>query len=127
MSEQLSKNFFRHEFECPCGCGSDDVDMRLVEALQQLRDRLGAPVNVNSGVRCAKRNAQLKDSSKQSQHLLGKAADIRVTGYKPEQVASEAEEIAEFANGGVGLYDTFVHVDVRNGRARWDYRKKAGD
>lgn len=127
MTEQIAKNFFRHEFECPCGCGSDDVDMRLVEALQQLRDRLGKPIVVNSGIRCEKHNAKIPNSSKNSQHVLGKAADIRCKGYKSEQIASEAEEIAEFANGGLGLYDTFVHVDVRNGRARWDYRKKAGD
>jgi uncharacterized protein YcbK (DUF882 family) len=26
--------------------------------------------------------------------------------------------------GGVGFYDTFVHVDARGKRARWDYRSK---
>jgi len=26
--------------------------------------------------------------------------------------------------GGLGLYNTFVHYDIRGTKARWDYTKK---
>jgi len=54
----LTRNFSRSEFACPC-CGRADVDMRLVEALQELRDLAGVPVRVNSGFRCAKHNREV--------------------------------------------------------------------
>jgi len=28
--------------------------------------------------------------------------------------------------GGLGLYDSFVHYDVRGVKARWDFRKNKG-
>ena len=42
----------------------------------------------------------------------------------PEELKKFAEEIPEFANGGIGIYDWGIHVDVRGRRARWDYRTK---
>lgn len=124
MRDRLAKNFYRDEFECKCGCGFDTVDTTLVQGLQRLRDIMQAPVRVNSGCRCTTHNDSLKGSSPKSQHLLGKAADIRVDGYTPEDVADFAKILSEFANSGIGIYDTFTHLDVRDGRARWDYRKK---
>ena len=122
MSEKLSENFFRSEFACKCGCGFDTVDIHLVQGLQRLRDIIQAPIRVNSGCRCESHNAAIGGKPK-SQHLLGKAADIVVEGYSPEDVADFAKMLSEFANSGIGLYDTFTHLDVRNGKSRWDYRK----
>ena len=122
MREKLSKNFYRDEFECKCGCGFDSVDAMLVQGLQRLRDIMQAPVHINSGCRCKAHNDSLDNSSKKSQHVLGKAADIRVYGYTPEEVADFAKMLSEFADSGIGIYDTFVHLDVRKGRSRWDYR-----
>lgn len=51
--------------------------------------------------------------------MLGKAADITIHGYKPAMVAIMAATVAEFADGGIGTYPTFTHVDVRNGKERW--------
>ena len=33
----LTKNFTKSEFECPCGCGQQSVDMELAEKLQHVR------------------------------------------------------------------------------------------
>lgn len=124
MREKIAKNFYLDEFECKCGCGFDSVDAMLVHGLQRLRDIMQAPVHINSGCRCAAHNASLDNSSTKSQHILGKAADIRVSGYTPEETLDFAKMLSEFADSGIGIYDTFVHLDVRKGRARWDYRTK---
>jgi len=117
----LSTHFTRREFSCHCGCGFDDVDPRLIDGLETLRAALGSrPVIVNSGCRCQQHNDAQPGSSADSQHVLGKAADIAVRGVSPEMVAAVASTVAVFAHGGIGVYDTFTHVDVRNGRARWN-------
>ena len=118
MREQLSKNFYRDEFTCRCGCGFDDVDPRLIQGLQKLRDVVHAPVNVNSGCRCPGHNDYIGGEEK-SQHLLGKAADIVVRGYTPTEVTEFAELLTEFSNSGIGCYTHFTHLDVRDGKARW--------
>jgi uncharacterized protein YcbK (DUF882 family) len=46
------------------------------------------------------------------------AADIKVKGIAPEKVAAYAEKLLP-GTGGIGVYDTFVHVDVRSTKARW--------
>ena len=117
--ERLSANFRRSEFACWCGCGFDDVDPRLVQRLQHLREQLNAPIVVNSGCRCAEHNESV-GGRPQSQHLLGKAADIRVPGRSPAEVKAVAESMNLFT--GIGIYATFVHLDVGDVTRRWDGR-----
>ena len=71
----LTKDFSRHEFECKCGCGFDQIDPRVVDMCQVIRDALGAPVRINSACRCAKHNAQV-GGVKGSYHTKGLAADL---------------------------------------------------
>lgn len=123
MREQIAKNFFRDEFACRCGCGFDTVDHRLVEGLQRLRDIMQAPIHINSACRCPEHNAAVGGAPK-SQHLLGKAADIKMDGYTSEEVSDFAKLLGEFANSGIIIYDTFTHVDVRNGKYREDKRSR---
>jgi len=115
----LSKNFSRHEFECRC-CGRAEINQRLVDALQELRDLAGLPVRVISGYRCPEHNQAIGGATR-SQHLLGTAADIVVSGMIPAGMCRLAEDIEAFHNGGIGVYPDkgFIHVDVRDGRARW--------
>ena len=55
-----------------------------------------------------------------SQHLLGKAADVRSAGITPQEMRAHAVTVDCFRLGGIGEYPTFTHVDVRdNGPARW--------
>lgn len=118
----LSKNFSMKEFACKCGCGFDNPDPRLIEALEDLRERLGVPLTLNSACRCAKHNKAVNGSPK-SQHLEGTAADVRVPpGHSVDSLTWHAENVKAFANGGIGKYPqkNFVHVDVRTtGRSRW--------
>ena len=119
---QLSTNFKSTEFDChgkDC-CTTTSVDPKLIEFCQNIRDHFDASVNINSGYRCDKHNAAVGGSSK-SRHKSGQAADIRVTGVKPAQVAEYAEQIGIL---GIGLYETdsdghFVHIDTRDTKSFW--------
>lgn len=107
----LTKNFSRAEFACKCGCGKADINYILVSVLQEIRDHFDKPIKVVSGLRCAKRNAQV-GGAKHSQHLLGNAADIVIDGVKPKEVAACAATLMT-GWGGIKAYPTFTHVDVR--------------
>jgi uncharacterized protein YcbK (DUF882 family) len=113
----LSANFSRHEFACKCGCGFDSIDAGLIDALQYLRDKTGRPITITSGCRCARHNRRVK-GARNSLHTRGEAADIKVAGLSPTQVYRMLD--ARYPRShGIGRYRTWVHLDVRPGRARW--------
>ncbi len=119
--DQLSRNFSGREFACKgLGCcgGVAPMNPRLVEALQELRDILGEPLFISSGFRCFSHNSKI-GSTDGSQHPRGTAADVWCHGKTPRKIAAEAENIEAFRQGGLGIYNTFVHLDVREGRVRW--------
>ena len=112
----LSANFTVKEFECKCGkCKTTLIDSKLVTYLQLIRNHFGKPVNINSAYRCADHNKAVGGASK-SKHTLGQAADIVVQGVEPKEVAKYAESIGI---KGIGLYDTFTHVDTRATKSFW--------
>lgn len=115
---QLSENFRLDEFKCKCGkCDPILVDDQLIIYLQKIRDHFGKRVNVNSGYRCAKHNADPKvGGSPSSHHVKGMAADIRVEGVTPEEVARYAESIGIQR---IGLYDNFVHIGSDSKKRFW--------
>lgn len=115
----LSKNFSRWEFACKDKCDFDVADIELVNVLQKLRDYFNKSVTISSGCRCLSYNrAKCKDSSDTSQHVKGKAADIIVKGVWPVTVYYYLDTTYP-TKYGIGLYDTFVHIDVRSIKARW--------
>jgi uncharacterized protein YcbK (DUF882 family) len=112
----MSKYFKPQEFACKC-CGQVKTNSILLNLLDSIREQLNEPVYINSGYRCEKHNAEV-DGKKQSQHLLGNAADIHVKSLTPKQLYNFLEK--EYDIPGMGLYNTFVHIDVRTtGKARW--------
>ena len=112
-----SDYFKREEFACKCGCGFDTVDAELLDVLVEIRLRFGKPITINSGCRCETHNKN-EGGSPNSQHVLGRAADIVVKDVHPSLVY-------EFINGiypddyGMKAYDTFTHIDTRTNRGRW--------
>lgn len=121
---QLSKNIWRSEVACKCGCGFDTIDIETVEIVQDCCDyfakKLGQDrvyLNIHSGARCKKHNKAV-GGKPNSQHLLGRALDISITGVKPD-------DVYKFLDGnyptiyGLGSYSSFTHIDTRTGIARW--------
>ena len=113
----LSKNFQRHEFACKCGCGFDTVDAELLFVLQDARDFFKRPITINSAARCPVWNAMVGGKPK-SQHLFGKAADITIHRVLIKEIYEYFDDKYPDAFG-IGLYPSFVHIDVRRGPKRW--------
>lgn len=113
----LSKNFSRHEFLCPC-CKEGDPHPLLIQTLQKLRDLAQVPVKVNSGYRCPKHNKEV-GGAKNSQHMENLAADIDVEGWDQDRTMAALEYlyVNDRAYVGyaykIGKAERAVHVDVR--------------
>lgn len=119
-SKKLGANFTVREFACNDGSDTVLISEELVTLLQRIRDHFGKAVVINSGYRTSAYNKKIGGATK-SQHVLGTAADITVPGVPPLEVAQYAE-FCQPKSGGIGVYQTFTHVDVRGNRSRWDNR-----
>ena len=123
-NRRIAPDFKVRELRCRDGTDTVMVDEALTVVLQCIREHFGKPVTITSGYRTAAHNAAV-DGAKSSQHLLGRAADIRVEGVSVEDVATYAESLMPDW-GGVGRYPVkagratgWVHVDTRSNKSRW--------
>lgn len=116
---KISKYFKRSEFECKCKkCGFDVVDVELLAVLEDVRENFGKPLYINSGCRCLYHNKSV-GGSENSQHVLGKAADIRVKDVSSDDV--HAYLVEKYPDKyGIGKYQGRTHVDVRSEKTRWE-------
>lgn len=98
----------------------------LAQALEVIREDVGKPININSGYRSPAHNKAVGGAAA-SQHLLGTAADITVSNLQPTALADIIEKLiasGKIPQGGIGIYKTFVHYDIRGTKARWDFSSK---
>lgn len=116
------RHFTRAEFACKCGlahapyCDGYPAEPaeRLVRIADELRERLGCPVEIVSGLRCKQHNADC-GGVKNSQHMDGTAADVYARGASPEAVERMLDQI-----GGVRYHyqisgSSNVHFDIPRG------------
>lgn len=117
--------FSRAEFRCQCGgkyCNGFPAEPaeETVRMADEIRRRAGVPLNVNSGVRCERHNAEVGGVSN-SLHTTGQAVDLS-GAISPEKLYAIAQEVqAEKipGRGGLGLYGWGIHED--NGKySRWN-------
>lgn len=96
-----------------------ECDPHLYDLLHTLMARVGKPdgtIEMLSGYRTQETNEMLRESHRTnaaefSQHLYGRAIDIRMPGVPAARIRTAALSLKE---GGVGYYPRgqFVHVDV---------------
>lgn len=124
---KLTKNFNRIEFDSRDGARMPKNVLERVKVLatnlQVLRDHIGKPIIINSGYRSPSHNSKI-GGVPSSKHVLGEAGDLVVKGMSPKKLAKTIIKLigeGKMTQGGVGLYNTFVHYDIRGVKARWDY------
>lgn len=116
-NKKLSTNFKVREFACSDGSDPIFIDSNLVNVLQKIRTHFGKSVTITSAYRTPGRNKAVGGQT-YSQHLYGRAADIKVKGVSPKTVAAYVETLLK-NTGGIGTYNSFTHIDTRSTKARW--------
>lgn len=116
-NKKLSTNFRVKEFACTDGSDPIFVDSDLVNILQKIRTHFGKAVTITSAYRTPGKNKAVGGTT-YSQHLYGRAADIKVKDISPKKVAQYAETLLK-NKGGIGTYSTFTHIDTRTTKSRW--------
>ncbi len=98
-----------------CKCGRPECDARrvpaalLVESLNLIRERLGRPLRITSGLRCAFWNAH-EGGVGDSEHLTGDAADLAVvTGVDRWQIVQAAMAVGVRR---IGIAGHFIHLGI---------------
>ena len=98
------------------------IDPQLFDVMHNISERLEtkAPFQIISGYRSPRTNAMLHERSSgvatHSQHMEGKASDVRIAGV---QLAHLHKAALSLKAGGVGYYPVsdFVHIDVARVRS----------
>lgn len=116
-NKKVSTNFRVKEFACTDGSDPIFIDSELVDVLQKIRAYFGKSCTITSAYRTPGKNKACGGST-YSQHLYGRAADVKISGVSPKKVAAYAETLLK-NKGGIGTYSTFTHIDVRGTKARW--------
>lgn len=91
-----------------------------LRVVDDLRDLLGSPIKITSSYRSPEYNEWVGGVSR-SYHLQFKALDIQVVNFRPQKVAQLLRKMRSNGkfSGGIGVYQTFVHLDTRGSDADW--------
>lgn len=109
----VSEHFARDEYRCDCAGSCDgfpaEPQPELVSRVEALRQAVGAPVIITSGVRCEKRNEEVGGVA-WSFHKRGDAADLYCPGVAVGDLAQTAKDLGMnvlpyYASG-------YIHVEV---------------
>lgn len=106
----MSKYFHDLEFKaCTPGCNINQMDIDFLSMLDCLRERCGFPLVLNCAYRSREWDKE-RGRSGNSYHTKGLAVDIRCHDAQKRAV------IIEYAlqlGLSVGVYSSFLHVDMR--------------
>jgi uncharacterized protein YcbK (DUF882 family) len=130
---QLSEHFMFSQFDQPAayGCAAvkyphkwiTDRAMLLAAVLEAVCSELGGySMTVTSGYRSRAFNQALRAAgypvARNSQHCEGRAVDVVFEGLEPTEVYVTALSLhrrGRIRLGGLGLYPSWVHLDIRAG------------
>ena len=126
----LTTNFSKREFACPCGCKADNISPWLVQSLQDVRDEIEIPMRITSGVRCEMHNAAVGGKAhsahvpvaQNDEHgVVGRAVDISCKASRDRHILLG---VLYRHFGRIGLGHDFIHVDqdeTKPDNVTWHY------
>lgn len=128
---RLSKHFVVEEFDCHDGSkvqkrDYDGLEYLCRKFLEPLRTKFGS-VHINSGFRTTAYNRSIGGASN-SFHVYtahdgnDQAADVTCARGNPKQwhaFLANIRKTKRNGKGGLGLYSTFVHCDIRDYPSDW--------
>ena len=107
--------------ECVCPCCNEIILDKLVYLhlikLDKMRKEYGFPLVITSGHRCDKHNKEVR-GAKNSWHLRF-ATDVRPEIGREEDLHKLYKLALTMEWGGIGLYDSWIHLDMRPTETRW--------
>lgn len=111
------KYFKKSEFTCKCGCGTNNIDLKLVKILDEIRTHFGKPCTVTSGCRCKTHNAKV-GGVQGSRHVLGKASDIDIAGVSAGELLAYTKTLVKqgklrYTYTNSTNMNGVVHVDIQ--------------
>ncbi len=115
--------------------GRDNMDLAFLYKLDKARDEVEKEWNkdhpdskivfdINSGYRTKHYNATLEDSVDDSEHVLGKGADISLAGYNDAQIKVVLKALVNAGFKRFGLGTNYVHAgsdETKTTPALWNY------
>ena len=107
--------FDKSEFACHCGgkyCNGFPAEPKekLIRVADKIRETLGSPATVSSGVRCQTHNS-IVGGVGNSRHLTGRAMDFCVAGKSAAQLLAEVNKYPEIRYAYT-IDSSFVHMDI---------------
>lgn len=120
----LTKNISRSEVLCKCGMCDFAIerDSEVLFVVQEICNHFDSGVVIHSGARCTEYNRSASvGSNDKSQHPRCTAIDFHIKDAPLEKVYMYL--MTRYPDKyGMGIYDTFIHLDVRPVAGRWDKR-----
>ena len=104
------KYFKIEEFNCDGIICYNKMDSNLLKMLDKARGYANTPFKLTSTWRSVEKNNSLKNSSKNSSHLKGRAVDIACADSVTRQKIVNGLIMAGFTR--IGIADTFIHCDT---------------
>ena len=120
----LTRHFNRKEYDFPC-FGLNKVSPILAKYVEIIRSEINVPINIISGTRCEKHNADV-GGVPDSSHLGGYAADIAARGYSSNALGKVIKLLwkrgmlpeLQFCYL-IGSYSVHLDVDTSKKNKRW--------
>ncbi len=119
LNYYISEHFLYSDFICPC-CDRIKIVPGLyqhIALMEQMAELSGREILVTSGYRCKRHNREI-GGAPGSWHLLF-ATDITVDGGDETALSELYNMAVDIGFGGIGLYETHLHLDLRPDSVHW--------